>query len=237
MTPYFLIILIRLKHMTDPLKVKPEKTIMQRLRTYFLTGLVVASPVGITIYLALAFIDLIDRNIKPLIPAAYNPETYLPFPLPGIGLVFLFFMLTILGFFAANFLGKSLIRIGERILNRMPIVRSVYNTLKQIFETVISEDAGSFQDVVLVEYPRKGIWAIAFISSENTGEVQAKLQDDVVNVFLPTTPNPTSGFLLFVPRKDVIYLDMTPDEGAKYVISAGLVDPSRLPIKEDKPSA
>lgn len=223
--------------MTDPLKVKPEKTIIQRLRTYFLTGLVVASPVGITIYLALAFIDLIDRNIKPLIPAAYNPETYLPFPLPGIGLVFLFFMLTILGFFAANFLGKSLIRVGERILNRMPIVRSVYNTLKQIFETVISEDAVSFQDVVLVEYPRKGIWAIAFVSGENTGEVQAKMQDDVVNVFLPTTPNPTSGFLLFVPRKDVIYLDMSPDEGAKYVISAGLVDPSRLPIKGNKPSA
>ncbi len=223
--------------MTDPLKVKPEKTILQRLRTYFLTGLVVASPVGITIYLALAFIDLIDRNIKPLIPVAYNPETYLPFPLPGIGLVFLFFMLTILGFLAANFLGKSLIRVGEKILNRMPIIRSVYNTLKQIFETVISEDAVSFQHVVLVEYPRKGIWAIAFISGENTGEVQTKMQDDVVNVFLPTTPNPTSGFLLFVPRKDVIYLDMTPDEGAKYVISAGLVDPGRLPKKDGKPSA
>lgn len=218
--------------MPEELKTKPERTLFQKMKTYFLTGLVVASPVGITVYLALAFIDLIDRNIKPLIPVAYNPETYLPFPLPGIGLVFLFLMLTILGFFAANYLGKTLIRIGEKILNRMPIVRSVYNTLKQIFETVISEEKGSFQEVVLVEYPRKGIWAIAFISGENTGEIQSKLPDDVVNIFLPTTPNPTSGFLLFVPRKDIILLDMSPDEGAKYVISAGLVDPSNMKIKK-----
>lgn len=219
--------------MLDEEIIIPKKTLFQRLRTYFLTGLVVASPVGITIYLALAFIDLIDRNIKPLIPSAYNPETYLPFPVPGLGLVFLFIMLTVLGFLAANFLGKTLIRIGEKILNRMPVVRSVYNTLKQIFETVISENKGSFQEVVLVEYPRKGLWAIAFISGENTGEIQAKMEDEVVNVFLPTTPNPTSGFLLFVPKKDIIPLSMTPDEGAKYVISAGLVDPSNMPVKEE----
>ena len=218
--------------MPDTPPSKPQKSFLQRLKTYFITGLVVASPVGITIYLALAFINLIDRNVKPLIPAAYNPETYLPFPLPGIGLVFLFLMLTVLGFFAANFLGRTLIRIGEKILNHMPVVRSVYNTLKQIFETVISENKGSFQEVVLIEYPRKGLWAIAFISGENKGEIQRKMADDVVNVFLPTTPNPTSGFLLFVPRKDIIRLDMTPDEGAKYVISAGLVDPGNMPIKE-----
>ncbi len=219
--------------MPDKQKTKPEKSFFQRMKTYFLTGLVVASPVGITIYLALAFINLIDRNIKPLIPEIYNPETYLPFPLPGIGLVFLFLMLTVLGFFAANYLGKTLIRIGERILNRMPIIRSVYNTLKQIFETVISDEKRSFQEVVLIEYPRKGLWAIAFISGENTGEIQAKMKDEVVNIFLPTTPNPTSGFLLFVPKKDIIRLDMTPDEGAKYVISAGLVDPSNLPVKKE----
>ncbi|VAV87806.1 Uncharacterized membrane anchored protein Mext_4159 [hydrothermal vent metagenome] len=222
--------------MPDTPPSKPQKSFLQRLRTYFITGLVVASPVGITIYLALAFINLIDRNVKPLIPAAYNPETYLPFPLPGIGLVFLFLMLTVLGFFAANFLGRTLIRIGEKILNHMPVVRSVYNTLKQIFETVISENKGSFQEVVLIEYPRKGLWAIAFISGENKGEIQRKMADDVVNVFLPTTPNPTSGFLLFVPKKDIIRLDMTPDEGAKYVISAGLVDPGNMPIKEEPSS-
>ncbi len=222
--------------MPDTPPKKPQKSFLQRLKTYFITGLVVASPVGITIYLALAFINLIDRNVKPLIPAAYNPETYLPFPLPGIGLVFLFLMLTVLGFFAANFLGRTLIRIGEKILNHMPVVRSVYNTLKQIFETVISENKGSFQEVVLIEYPRKGLWAIAFISGENKGEIQRKMADDVVNVFLPTTPNPTSGFLLFVPRQDIIRLDMTPDEGAKYVISAGLVDPGNMPVKKDTSS-
>lgn len=222
--------------MPDTPPSKPQKSFLQRLKTYFITGLVVASPVGITIYLALAFINLIDRNVKPLIPAAYNPETYLPFPLPGIGLVFLFLMLTVLGFFAANFLGRTLIRIGEKILNHMPVVRSVYHTLKQIFETVISENKGSFQEVVLIEYPRKGLWAIAFISGENKGEIQRKMADDVVNVFLPTTPNPTSGFLLFVPRKDIIRLDMTPDEGAKYVISAGLVDPGNMPVKEEPSS-
>ncbi|MCF8475204.1 MAG: DUF502 domain-containing protein [Emcibacter sp.] len=221
--------------MTDDLLIDNKKTFLQRLRTYFLTGLVVASPVGITIYLALAFIDLIDRNIKPLIPAGYNPDNYLPFPIPGLGLIFLFIILTLLGFLAANFMGKTLIHLGERILNRMPIVRSVYNTLKQIFETVISENTGSFQEVVLVEYPRKGLWAIAFISGENVGEIQEKMDDDIVNVFLPTTPNPTSGFLLFVPKKDIIHLDMTPDEGAKYVISAGLVDPSNLKVKNKKP--
>ncbi|MCK5425022.1 MAG: DUF502 domain-containing protein [Emcibacter sp.] len=220
--------------MPEEEKTTPEKTRFQKMKTYFITGLVVASPVGITIYLALAFINLIDRNVKPLIPAAYNPETYLPFPLPGLGLVFLFLMLTVLGFFAANYLGKSLIKIGERILNRMPIVRSVYNTLKQIFETVVSEDKQSFQEVVLIEYPRKDLWAIAFISGENNGEIQTKLPHDMVNVFLPTTPNPTSGFLLFVPRKDIIRLDMSPDEGAKYVISAGLVDPSVMPIIKDE---
>lgn len=219
--------------MPEEQKIKPEKTYFQKMKTYFITGIVVASPVGITIYLALAFINMIDRNIKPLIPDAYNPETYLPFPLPGLGLVFLFLMLTALGFFAANYLGKSLIKIGEKILNRMPVVRSVYNTLKQIFETVVSEDKKSFQEVVLIEYPRKDLWAIAFISGENTGEIQSKLPYDMVNVFLPTTPNPTSGFLLFVPRKDIIHLDMSPDEGAKYVISAGLVDPSVMPVKKD----
>jgi len=212
---------------------KAKKSFFQHIKTYFLTGLVVASPVGITLYLAMAFIEMIDRNILPLIPAAYNPETYLPFPLPGVGLIFLFLLLTALGFLAANFLGRALIHIGEKILNQMPVIRSVYNTLKQIFETVISENKGSFQEVVLVEYPRRGLWAIAFISGENRGEIQSKLDDDIVNVFLPTTPNPTSGFLLFVPKKDIIRLDMTPDEGAKYVISAGLVDPAMMPVRKN----
>ncbi|MCP5382213.1 MAG: DUF502 domain-containing protein [Kordiimonadaceae bacterium] len=206
-----------------------------RIRNYFLTGLVVASPIGITVYIGWWFISLVDSHIKPLIPAAYNPETYLkPISIPGLGLIFLFLFLVILGALTANLFGRALIRFGERLVDRMPVVRSVYSTLKQIFETVIAQDSKSFSDVVLVEYPRSGLWAIAFVSGENKSEIQGKIEDEVVNVFLPTTPNPTSGFLLFVPKKDLIYLDMTPDQGAKYVISAGLVNPQDLPKKNVK---
>tara|TARA_B100001939_G_scaffold282483_1_gene251538 strand:+ start:402 stop:1214 length:813 start_codon:yes stop_codon:yes gene_type:complete len=204
---------------------QPKTGLMHRLRYYFLTGLVVAAPIGITIYLAWMFIDTVDRNVTPLIPEAYQPENYLPFSIPGLGVVIVVVFLTMLGALAANLFGRALLRFGERILNRMPIIRSIYSTLKQIFETVISQNATSFKDVVLVEYPRRGLWAIAFVTSENRGEVQEKLENEVINVFLPTTPNPTSGFLLFVPKRDLIYLSMTPDEGVKYVISAGLVDP------------
>jgi len=213
----------------------PRKiNLLLRIRNYFLTGLVVASPIGITLYIGWWFIDFVDRNIKPLIPEAYNPETYLPFSIPGLGLVGVILFLIILGALTANLFGRAFIRFGERIVDRMPIIRSVYGTLKQIFETVVSQDSKSFSDVVLVEYPRKRIWAIAFVSGENTSEIQGRLDDDVANLFLPTTPNPTSGFLLFVPKKDLIYLDMTTDQAAKYVISAGLVNPEVLPRKNGR---
>ena len=217
--------------MTENTELKSKISIFHRIRNYFITGLVVASPIGITIYIGWWFIDFVDRNIKPLIPQAYNPETYLPFPIPGLGLVGVVLFLIILGALTANLFGRALIRFGERIVDRMPVIRSVYGTLKQIFETVVASDSKSFSDVVLVEYPRKGLWAIAFVSGENKSEIQKKIEDEVVNIFLPTTPNPTSGFLLFVPKKDLIYLDMTPDQGAKYVISAGLVNPENFPQK------
>lgn len=210
-------------------------SLIHRLRNYFITGLVVASPIGITLYIGWWFITFVDEKVKPIIPAAYNPETYLEsISIPGLGLIFVVIFLIVLGALTANLFGRALIRFGERIVDRMPIIRSVYGTLKQIFETVVNSDSKSFSDVVLVEYPRKGIWAIAFVSAENTSEIQEKLDDEVVNLFLPTTPNPTSGFLLFVPKKDLIYLDMTTDQGAKYVISAGLVNPDELPIKDDE---
>lgn len=218
-------------HIIEP---KRKIGLLTRIRNYFLTGLVVASPIGITLYIGWWFIDFVDRNIKPLIPEAYNPETYLPFSIPGLGLVGVVIFLIILGALTANLFGRALIRFGERIVDRMPVIRSVYGTLKQIFETVVASDSKSFSDVVLVEYPRKGIWAIAFISGENTSEIQDRMDDEVANLFLPTTPNPTSGFLLFVPKKDLIYLDMTPDQGAKYVISAGLVNPEELPRKNGR---
>jgi uncharacterized membrane protein len=169
--------------------------------------------------------------VTPLIPERYNRESYLPFGLPGLGVVIAVVFLTLLGAVATNFFGRTLLSMGESLLDRMPIIRSIYSTLKQIFETVASTNSGSFKDVVLVEYPRKDIWAIAFVTSETKGEIQDRTIEDVVNVFLPTTPNPTSGFLLFVPKKDLVYLNMTVDDGMKYIISAGLVVPPRRPPK------
>jgi uncharacterized membrane protein len=216
----------------EPIK---KVRLIHRLRNYFLTGLVVASPIGITMYIGWWFITLVDEKVKPIIPAAYNPETYLEsVSIPGLGLIFVVIFLIVLGALTANLFGRALIRFGEKIVDRMPIIRSVYGTLKQIFETVVASDSTNFTDVVLVEYPRKGIWAIAFVSADNTSEIQDKMDETVINLFLPTTPNPTSGFLLFVPKKDLIYLDMTTDQAAKYVISAGLVNPDELPVKDDE---
>lgn len=198
-----------------------------RLRNYFLTGLVVAAPISITVYITWWFISLIDSWVKPFLPSFYNPDTYLPFTVPGVGLIVAIFGLTVLGALTANLFGRTLVAYGETMLNRMPIVRNVYSALKQIFETVLSQSQSSFQQAGLIEYPRKGIWSIVFISTRTKGEVtdKAPVEGSMVSVFLPTTPNPTSGFLLFVPEADVIILDMTVEDAAKMVISAGLVTP------------
>ena len=203
----------------------PPKRPFLRLRTYFLTGIIVTGPIGITIYLVWLIIAFIDNRITPLIPDRYNPEFYLPFNIPGLGLVVVLVGLTLVGFISVHFLGRTFFRIGESLVNRMPVVRSVYGALKQIFETVLAQSSTSFREVVLVEYPRRGLWALAFVTSVTKGEVQRLTEKDVVNIFLPTTPNPTSGFLLFVPRNDLISLDMTVEEGIKMVISGGLVTP------------
>lgn len=201
-----------------------------RVRNYFLTGLVIAAPIGITAYLTWAFVSFVDQKVKPLIPAIYNPDTYLPFSIPGVGLFFAIIGLTMLGFITANYLGRSILKSGEVLLGRMPLIRNVYSGLKQIFETALSQKQKSFQHAGMIEYPRKGIYAVVFISTEAKGEVKDKLQkggDDVIGVFLPTTPNPTSGFLLFVKKSEVIMLDMSVEEAAKLVISAGLVAPEQ----------
>ncbi|MHA7882327.1 DUF502 domain-containing protein [Nitratireductor rhodophyticola] len=201
---------------------------MTRLRNYFLTGFIVTAPLAITAYLAWSMIGWVDSWVKPYIPFRYNPDNYLPFALPGFGLIVALILITLIGFLTANFIGRTIVHTGESILGRMPLVRSVYRGLKQILETVLSERSDTFKKVGLVEYPRKGLWALVFIATETRGEVQAKIDDDAgqtIAVFLPTTPNPTSGYLLFVPKKDVIELKMTVEEGAKLVISAGLVAP------------
>lgn len=213
---------------SDKGRQKPRSQSRIRLRNYFLTGLVVAAPVSITIYLTWTFINWVDGWVKPLIPSVYNPDSYLPFSVPGVGLVFAIVILTLLGFLTANIVGRSVVSYGEMLLARMPLVRNLYSGLKQIFETVLSESSRSFNSAGLVEYPRKGLWAIVFIATEAKGEIRAQLEatdDDMVSVFLPTTPNPTSGFLLFVPRADIRVLDMSVEEAARLVISAGLVTP------------
>ncbi len=200
-----------------------------RIRNYFLTGLVVTAPIGITFALAMWVINWIDATVVPLIPDRYNPQVflleYLGVHIPGFGLVAVFIGLTLIGFIAAVLGGRVLVRTGEKILNRMPVIRSVYGALKQIFETILESKSRSFREVVLVEYPRRGIWVIGFITGSTQGEVQNTIADDVVNIFVPTTPNPTSGFLLFVPRQDMVVLDMTIEEGIKMVVSGGIVTP------------
>ena len=204
-----------------------EPGLWTKLRAYFLTGIVVAAPIGITVLLVWQFIDFLDNQVASLLPDRYNPENYLPFSIPGLGLLIMLAFLTFVGMLAAGLAGRTLVRMGERLLSRMPVVRSVYGTLKQIFETVLAQSSRSFREVVLIEYPRRGIGAIGFVTGPTRGEVQECSDDELVNVFLPTTPNPTSGFLLFVPKKDLIHLDMTIEEGIKMVISGGIVAPPR----------
>ncbi len=198
-----------------------------RLRNYFLTGLIIVGPVGITLYVLWWFVSLIDTWVKPWLPDFYLPETYLPFTVPGVGLVFSILGLMFIGALTANLFGRTLVSYGEMMLDRMPVVRNVYGALKQIFETVLSQSNNSFKEVGLIEYPRKGLYAIVFVSTETRGEIDDKVLkgEGLLSVFLPTTPNPTSGFLLFVPEKDITILDMNVEEAAKLVISAGLVVP------------
>ncbi len=201
------------------------------LRNRFLTGLVVAAPIGITVWLIYTFVAFVDRVIKPLIPDRYNPETYLPIGIPGMGVLIAVLGLTLLGALAANFFGRTLIDIGERIVNGVPLIRNIYSALKQIIETVFQGQQNSFKEVVLVEYPMEGSYAVAFVASEGRGVIKRTVGqgEPVIGVFIPTTPNPTSGFLLFIPRSKAVALDLTVEEAAKLIISFGMVTPDRLP--------
>lgn len=200
-----------------------------QLRTYFLAGVLVTAPFAITLYVAWALIDFIDTRIKPLIPPQYNPETYLPFGVPGIGLIVLVVALTLIGYLTAGLLGRFFIGWGERLLARMPVVRSIYSAAKQIIETVFSQSSTAFRQVVLIEYPRRGIWTIGFLVGDTVDLVQDHVADPLVTVMVPTTPNPTSGFLLFVPRAEVKRLEVSVEDGMKMIISIGMVTPEKLP--------
>ena len=198
------------------------------LRASFLTGVVVIAPVGLTIWLMWTLIGWVDGFVLPLIPAQYQPEQYIGINLRGVGAIIFLIFTVLVGWVAKGLIGRSLILFAESLVNRMPVVRSIYSGVKQIAETVFAQSERSFEKACLVEYPRKGIWAIGFISTEARGEIndKARAQGEMLSVFVPTTPNPTSGFLLYFPREDVIELDMTIEDAAKLVISAGLVYPA-----------
>jgi uncharacterized membrane protein len=204
-----------------------------RLRGYFLTGLIVVGPVAITIYVVWWFINLVDAWVKPLIPKAYLPETYLPFNVPGVGLIVGIFGLMVIGALTANLFGRTIVSYGEMMLDRMPVVRGVYRLLKQIFTTIFSKSGTSFKRVGLIEFPRRGIYALVFIAGESPAEIQEKAAKGpaMMTVFMPNAPNPTTGFVVFTPADEVILLDMSLEDGAKMVVSAGLVGPPQDRLK------
>jgi len=208
--------------------------LMARLRGYFLTGLIVVGPVAITIYVVWWFINLVDSWVKPLIPKAYLPETYIPYNVPGVGLIVGILALIVIGALTANLFGRTLVSYGEMMLDRMPVVRGVYRLLKQIFQTIFSSTGHSFKRVGVIEFPRKGLFALVFISGDPPEEVKTRLGNGeaLMTVFMPNAPNPTTGFVMFMPAKDVTLLDMSIEDGAKMVVSAGLVTPPQDKLKK-----
>ncbi|MCR6632135.1 MAG: DUF502 domain-containing protein [Magnetospirillum sp.] len=196
--------------------------IMGRLRAYFFAGILVTAPVSITFYLAWQFIRFMDDQVSPLIPPAFNPKNW---GIPGFGLVLVVVSLTLIGALTAGFAGRLLVRVYDAVMDRMPVLRGIYSAVKQIFETMLAQKANAFREVALIEYPRKGIWTLAFITGTTSGDVRARFDEEMVNVFVPTTPNPTSGFLLFLPRSEVQVLDMNVEDGIKMVVSTGIITP------------
>lgn len=194
-----------------------------------LSGILVAAPLVLTLYVAWSAVTAIDSAMTNLLPARFSLDYYLPFHIPGIGLLAATVVFILIGWLAAGFLGRLLLKIGERILDKTPIVRGLYSAIKQIFEAIFERDKTSFRQVVLLEYPRKGVWTLGFVTGSAKGEVKEKVDEDILTVFIPTTPNPTSGFLLFVPKEDVTLLSMTVEQGIKMVVSAGIVTPPAPP--------
>ncbi len=241
--------------MTNPLQDdhKPRRPgLIARLRSNFLAGLIIVAPIGLTVWLIWTVVGWVDSWVWPFVPQAYHPEELINRVLGrepgneitvnvrGVGVFIFLFFTVLVGWIGKGLIGRSFLSWGERLVDRTPVVRSVYNAVKQIAETVFSQRETSFDRACLVEYPRRGIWAIAFISINAKGEIDAKLNDGetIVTVFLPTTPNPTSGFLLFVPERDIKPLDMSVEDAAKLVISAGLVYPNgKDPVKVSNPAA
>ena len=204
---------------------QPGFGLLARLRNYFFAGVLVTAPISITVWITWNIVAFVDSRVTPLMPPTWNPESYLPFSVPGIGVLAVFIALTLVGMFATGLIGRLLTTVYERLLNGLPVIRSIYGAIKQIFETVLAQRSNAFRQVVLVQYPRPDSWALAFVTAETEGDVARKAPEESINVFLPTTPNPTSGFLLFVPKAEARVLSMTVEEGAKMIISGGIITP------------
>src|SRR3954469_24115196 len=205
----------------------PPRGFMARFRNYFLTGLIVAGPIAITFYLTWWFVTWVDGLGGPFVSVAYRPETCLPFGLPGSGLIVAVIALTLLGFLTANLIGRTLVDLGERLLGRMPVVRAIYRGLKQVFETLFSGNGSSFRRVGLVEFPSPGMWSIVLISQSPSPDIAASLpgREEHISVFLPCAPNPTTGFFFYVPKSKIIEIDMSAEDAATLIMSAGVVQP------------
>src|SRR6202000_2997984 len=219
-----------------PAENAPETSpgIMARFRTYFLAGIVVAGPVASTFCLTWWYVTWVDGLVRPFVPIAYRPETYLPFGLPGSGLVVAVIALTLLGFLTHNLIGRTLVDLGEKLLGRMPVVRAIYRGLKQVFETLFSGSGSSFRRVGLVEFPSPGMWSIVLISQSPSVEIANSLpgQEEHISVFLPCAPNPTTGFFFYVPKSKIIEIDLSAEDAATLIMSAGVVQPGSDPQKK-----
>ena len=199
---------------------KKRISIAAKLRNYFITGIVVLVPIGITLYLTKFFISISSN----LIPKEINPNNYLPFLIPGLEIFLAIILITFIGYLSLSFIGKKILQLFNDLLKKIPILRTIYSAIGQMAET-LAPKTNSRKSVVLIEYPRKGSWAVGFATKDNKGEISKKTNQNLVNVFVPTTPNPTSGFLLMFPKDEVIYLDMTFEEASKFIVSAGTSDP------------
>ena len=202
-------------------KIEKKRSILARIRNYFIAGVVVLIPIGITVYLTIFLVSISSK----IIPKEINPNHYLPYDIPGVEILMSIFLITLIGWLSLSFLGKKLLNLFNNILKKIPILRTIYSAIVQMTETFTKSDRGK-KNVVLVEYPRKGSWAVGFATKENTGEISKKTNKRLINVFVPTTPNPTSGFLLMFPENEVIYLDLTFEEASKFIVSAGTSNPS-----------
>ena len=204
-------------------KIKKKKSLTLLLRNYFITGVVVLIPIGFTLYLSKVLIGLSSK----ILPENINPNSYLPFEIPGIEILISLIFITVVGGLSLSFLGKRILKLIDDLFKRIPFLRTIYSAIVQMTETFSKKDNDK-KSVVLIEYPRKGVWAVGFATKENTGEMAKKTNKKLINVFVPTTPNPTSGFLLMFPIEDVIYLDMTFEEASKFIVSAGTSDPKKI---------